>query len=55
MERKIIVEYFSQMRTDEYKEDVVATTLAARDFKSATDLAKGGDGMNAVVRRLTPL
>lgn len=41
------------MRTDQYKEDDVATTLAARDYKSATDLIGGGTEMDAVVRRLT--
>jgi len=46
--------YFSHMRIDQYKKDEIATTLAARDYKSARDLVGGGTEMDAVVRRLTP-
>ena len=33
-----ILDVFSRQRTDEYKENDTASTLSARDYKSATDL-----------------
>lgn len=46
----------SIQRSDEYKESDMASTIAQRDYKSATDLMLGDGGMNnSVVRRLTPL
>lgn len=49
------MDYYAQMRSDNYKTDMVATTLAARDYKSATDIiVGGGTEMDTVVRRLTP-
>ena len=58
---------FSIQRTDLYKMSDASSTLAQRDYKSATDLIvandeqnmdereNGGDVMKSVVRRLTPL
>lgn len=49
---------FSIQRTDEYKRSEQSSTLARRDYKSATDLIIGGghkEDMKTVVRRLTPL
>lgn len=51
---------YSIQRTDEYKRSEQSSTLAERDYKSATDLIieGGGMGMNeevkTTVRRLTP-
>ena len=45
-----------QYASTEYKQSDLSHTLSARDYKCATDLiAQGGDAMNSVVRRLTPL
>lgn len=40
---------FQKQRIDEYKQDTVASTVSARDYKSATDLVS-----TVGVRRLTP-
>ena len=47
---------FSFQRIGEYKESDQAKTMAARDYKDATDLVlRGGYNVNTAVRRLTPL
>lgn len=47
---------FSFQRIGEYKESDQAKTMAARDYKDATDLIlRGGQDMDTVVRRLTEL
>lgn len=47
---------FSFQRIGEYKESDQAKTMAARDYKDATDLIlRGGQDMETVVRRLTEL
>ena len=47
---------FSFQAIGQYKESDQAKTLAARDYKDATDLIlKGGGNLNTAVRRLTPL
>lgn len=49
------MEYFARVRSDQFIEDNVATTLKARDYKDCTDLiGGGGTNMKAIVRRLTP-
>lgn len=46
---------FSFQRIGEYKESLQSHTMAARDYKDATDLVvRGGYDMDTAVRRLTP-
>ena len=46
---------FSLQAFGQYKETESASALKMRDYKDATDLITGGDALNSVVRRLTPL
>ena len=51
---------FSIQRTDEYKRSDQASTIAERDYKSATDLIIGGgyqmdENVKTTVRRLMPI
>lgn len=48
---------YSIQRTDEYKRSDQASTIASRDYKSATDLIVIGGGykLKTIVRRLLPI